>query len=199
MESPQKRGPEAETFDLSKSTSEYRESRAGARALGTAMFVIGLSFVAYIAYLLLSRAGSSSIAWQESGGIMLTVGVVVAAVSWPLATEAWRYPTSLLVSKSRLEFRRGSDEITNGLSWDSPRFKVELLDRSGLPAIRRDGRPRVRFSLQIRRSSWIPIPAEAFELILSHAATRGLSVSRKTIPVPGSGTYEDIVIRRARR
>jgi len=150
----------------------------------------------FAAYLLVTRLQTSSVPYDGSVAAYLATGLLVVAVSWPMVTEAGKYPTAIRVSQIGLVLIMGPAHPLRELHWQDPRMKLGLIDRRGLPPARPDGTPRNPFALQVGRSPWIPISAEAFNAILVQANEHGLRLSRKVVQATrGPGTYEELLIR----
>jgi hypothetical protein len=185
-------------FDLVPLTSEVMRTRRGWRAFGGFFVFFGVGLLAFSTYFLAIGIVSSRSADTDSLAILLAAGVLVVAVSWPLAIEAKAYPASIRVSTKGFILTWDSGRSPYEFLWGDAKTNLRLVDRRGLSPIQRDGRSRGEFALSLDRGTWIPIPREAYSLILRGASEHRLNVSRKTIRsarVPG--TCEQISIQGA--
>jgi hypothetical protein len=188
-------------FDLTKSSADAKQFRQSWRALGTVFVLAGAGMAVFGILLFGLHLGTSGPAYDIDVGVFSGVGAVIAVASWPLARQGRAYPTSLSVSAREITLDHGSKPEPRLVSWKDSKFKLGLIDRKGLPATHPDGTPRPRFAFQPSGSGpWTPIPAEAFDALLSHAESNGLHVVRRTIRSPRvPGTYEKITIQAPRQ
>jgi hypothetical protein len=188
-------------FDLSESSADAKRFRQSWRAFGAIFVVVGAGVAVSGGVLLAIHLGASDIPYDIAVGIYLIAGVAVAVGSLPIARQSRAYPTLLSVSEREMTLGFASPAEPVVWLWHDPRLRFDLIDRKGLPATHPDGTPRPRYALRTSGSGpWVPIPAEAFDLLLKHAESNGLRVVRREIrasTVPG--TFVEISVRRLPR
>jgi hypothetical protein len=188
-------------FDLTADVADVKQYRAGWRILGAVVIILGGGTAILGSVDIVFHYGTWSATQEESLGILVIVGAVIAIAYWSLTAQARDYPTFLTVSEREFTMGTRSTVPPRVFVWDEAKLELGLIDRRGLPAIRQDGKPRHTFAFQAGgRGPWIPIPQQAFEALLHSSEIHGLQVSRRTERAPrGTGTFEEISVRCVRR
>ena len=122
------------------------------------------------------------------GAAAIAVGAALVLAAWFFYQSAQHRPNQLEVTESMVRFWRMGRSSGTEIRWDSPHFRLILVNRGGSGHSDRLGTNSL--FIGTRNSPSLPVPRAAFDLILNVAHSRGLTVKQQTI-----GSADLIVIK----
>jgi hypothetical protein len=142
--------------------------------LGTLVVLVGIDVG------VLHGLGSTSM--LGSGTVLVLVGIAIVIGTWYYGKSVQlRQPNLLTLSNEELILaREGGSASPRHLSWQDPRIRIVIHDRSVLHAKMGDRDRYSEYRLILPPSGQaLPIPKAAFDLIMTTAEGRGLRIRKQ--------------------